>query len=180
MTEGDGENAEGFPVRRVDAAEDGEQLSGRRVRVDARRVLRAEQVLEGAVGGDPLHDDIEFPPGVPIPEDDRVTDRDGVLPRSGHHHLDRLAACFHLAVVAPEQVDVVFVWFVSGRRARDSWIRLLGVVGHACLPSMWSVRCGPGITTGSGVWWPRSCVAGSAWAAWKVGGVEADENVDSL
>ncbi|MEU0248421.1 hypothetical protein ABZ192_29700 [Streptomyces sp. NPDC006235] len=83
VVECEGENAEGFLGRRVDAAEVGEQLSGRPVWVDAHGVLRAEQIIEGVVRGDPLNDDVEFPPGVPVVEDDRVTDCDGALLRGG-------------------------------------------------------------------------------------------------
>lgn len=171
MVESEGENAEGFLGRRVDAAEAGEQLAGRPVRVDARGVLRAEQVLEGGVRGDPLHEDVKLPPGIPLVEDDRVADADVALVRGGHPYFDRLAPCFHLAVVPPEQAHVVLVSFVSGRRARDGWERLLGVVRHTCLRSMLSDCRGCGVATGHGA------VAALRCFRIGVGGEEVDESV---
>lgn len=91
----------------IDAPQGGEQFSGRAVRVDACGILRVEQILEGRVGGDPPHYDVEFPTGVAVVEDDRLTGCDVALPRGRHPHLDRLAARFHLAVVPREQTHVV-------------------------------------------------------------------------
>ncbi len=160
VVEGEREYAHGLLGRRVDAAEACEQLAvaGLPVRIDARGVLRAEQFLEGAVRGDPLHDDVDVPSGVPVVEDDRVADADVAPVRHGDPRFDRLAPGFNLPAVPPDKMHVVLGRWVSGRGTRDCRDRLLGVVRHACLRSELFVRRDRGVR---GAVMAVSCASGA-------------------
>lgn len=101
------EGTEHFLGRRVDGAKGEQEFLARTVRVDAVGILRAEQVLERGVGGDSLHDDVDFPLVVPVVEDDGVPDLGGRLLRGGDANLDRLASRLHLPVVPVREVEVM-------------------------------------------------------------------------